>query len=242
VLGDGQYAAALAFVIGGASIGLDELHAGPQPNQGGGFPQVFEKLVRAFLVVPEVMSGGEALQCHQAVWRWVEKLSPAGDQHDLAFVFILAPSASREFEQALAAPLGLPGIDPTTTGHAVWRQPGTLTSLIDLLAAIQPRDLVFLRARQTADLKRAALVRLREGAAQGDSTATRNAAREVLATFSGREYLLDVFCRPPSHQHGNLVRAWLRRAAMEPVTQDGWWKERNQLGVWLAQNLGGAGS
>lgn len=234
VAGDGPFAAALAFILGVDSIGLRELRSGPQPGAGGSYPQVFEELKRVLLVVPESMSAADAVDCHGAAWNWVAKLSSAGDQHELAFVFILPPDASKEFEEAIAVGLGMRRIDPATTGHAVWRCSGSLTELLDLLASILPMDLLPLRARQAADTKRAALIELRNTVASKDTTAIRQAAQEALAAFSGHEYLFDVFCREPSHQNGNSLRKWLRKAVTEAVTQDGWMEERKQLVLWLA--------
>ena len=239
VVGDGAYAAVLASVFAAEVITLDNLRNGPQSNDDGGYPQVFENLARVYLVMAERMSAADALQCHEAAWDWVVKLAPARDQHELAFVFILTADDSKEFEEALAAGLGLAKIDPASTGHAVWRCSGSLTELLDVLANIQPMDLVPIRARRAADIKHTALARLCATVAVDDATAVREAACEVLAAFSGSEYLLDVFCRPPSHQHGNLLRGWLNAAVTEPVTQQGWMEKTEQLTAWLAPVLAG---
>lgn len=240
VAGDGPYAVALALVVGAEAIRLEDLRAGPEPNDAGGYPQVFENLTRAFLVVPESMSAAEVLRCHQAVWEWFIKLAPGGDQHELAFVFILPPDASKGLEDALAAGLGIARIVTATTGHAVWRRSGSLLELLDLLASIRPMDLLLLRARRTADIKHAAIAKLLAAAAKADSIAIREAARKVWDAFSGREYLLDVFCRPPSHRNGNLLRSWLKKTVTETATQEGWLEERKQLAAWLEQDQTGS--
>ena len=157
VAGDAPYAIALAAVLGAVSFPLDHLKAASEPSNTGGYPQVFEQLARALFVVPDGMSAAETLQCHQAVWSWVGKLTSSGDQHELAFMFILPPDATRGFEEALAAGLGIAKIDPATTGHAVWRCSGSLPELLNLLDSIQPMDLVPLRARRSADTKHTVL-------------------------------------------------------------------------------------
>jgi len=235
VAGDGPYAAALASVLGAAVIPLEDLRAKPESKDDGGYPQVLESLVRVFLVVPESMSAAGALHCHQSIWEWVGLLAPARDQHELAFIFILPADVSEGFEDALAAGLGIPQVDPATTGLAVWWRSGSLSELLSLLAGIRPMDLLPLRARRAADAKHAALAKLLAWAAN-DSMAVREAARGVLAAFSGCEYLLDVFCRPPCHQNGNLLRSWLKKSETETVTHDGWMEERKQLAAWLEQD------
>ena len=232
--GEGPYAAALATVLGTVPIPLEHLKTGPEANNDGGFPQVLEGLVRAILVVPESMSAADALEYHQAVWAWVGKLAPAGDQHELAFIFILPPDAPKVFDDALAAGFGITKIEPATTGHAVWRCSGSLTELLGLLAAIRPMDLIPIRAHRAADAKHAALAKLRATFVTDNAAAVRAAAREVLAAFSGCEYLLDVFCRPPSHQHGNLLRNWLNATAADLVTSKEWMVGTKQVAGWLA--------
>jgi len=237
--GDGPYAAALATVLGTVPIPLEHLKTGPKANNDGGFPQVLEGLARAILVVSESMSAADALECHQAVWAWVGKLAPAGDQHELAFVFILPPDAADEFEDGLAAGFGLSKIDPATNGHAVWGCSGSLPELLGLLASIRPMDLIPLRAHRAADAKHAAMARLRATVAADNAAAVRAAAREVLAAFSGCEYLLDVFCRPPSHQHGNLLRSWLNGTVTESITPKEWLEKTKNLAGWLAADQAG---
>jgi hypothetical protein len=234
VAGDGPYAAALATVLGAKAISLDHLASGPGSTDHGGYLQVFDKLARVFLVIPEQMSAAEAIQFHQSVWDWIGKLASAGDQHELAFVFVLPVDASKRFEAALAAGLGLPRIDPASTGHAAWRRSGSLTELLSLLASIQPMDLVPIRARRAADAMHASLAKLHAAAAISDGNALREAARDVVAAFSGSEYLLDVFCTPPSHQHGNLLRSWLKTVVTESVNPQEWMDGMKKLAGWLS--------
>ncbi len=232
VVGKGAYAAALASVFKAEAITFENLRDGLKWINDSSYPQVLSDLARVFLVMSGSMSAADALQCHEAVWDWVGRLAPAGDQHELVFVFILTSDESKEFEDALAVGLSIAEIDPATTGHAVWRSSGALTELVCLLASVQPMDLLPLRARRTSDVKYATLERLRATVSRSDATAVRDAAREVLVAFSGSEYLLDVFCRPPSHRHGNLLRKWLTVTVTESVTQH-WMEEAKQLTGWL---------
>lgn len=234
VAGDGPYAVALATVLGTEGISLGQLQSGPEAEDGGRFPQVLESLARAILVVSESMSAAEAIQCHRAAWDWIERLSSAGDQHELAFLFMLPEDTSQGFEDALAVGLGVPRIDPASTGHAVWRRTGSLSELLDVLTGIRPMDLLPLRARRAADTKHTTMAGLRATLAQDNPTTVSEAARQVLAAFSGQDYLLDLFCRAPSHRHGNLLRGWLNAAVTYPVTPEGWKVARKQLAAWLA--------
>ena len=232
--GDGPYTAALAAVFAMASIPLAHLKAGLESNDRGGHTRVFEDLKRVFLVVPDDMPPAGALHCHQLVWELVENLSSAGGEHDLAFLFILPADAPRSYEDGLAIGLAVPEIDPATTGHAVWRRSGPLSGLLDLVASIQPMDLPPLRARQASDTRHAALARLRAAVAQDDPSTAKEAAREALAAFFGREYYLDLFCRPPRHPNGHRLRDWLKDAVTSPVTQDWWAASKQHLAQWLA--------
>jgi len=233
VVGAGPYTAALASILGTVGIPFDRFHAGPVPNAGGGYPRVLDSVRQALLVAPEDMAPGETLRCHQAVWGWIEKLSSAGDQHELRFLFILPGSVSAEYEEALAVGLCVPEIDPATTGHAVWRRSGGLFELLELIAATRPTDLVRLKARRSADRKRLALANLRVAVMDDDVAAICAAVRAVMDAFKGKEYHLDLFCRPPSHRHGNLLRGWLNAGVTGPVTQHWCTTGRGQLAGWL---------
>lgn len=232
--GDGPYTAALAAVLGMASVSLAQLQSGLEANESGRYPRVFEDLKRVFLVVPDDMPAAEALHCHQLVWGLVKKLSSAGDHHDLAFLFVLPADAPRNYEQSLAIGLAVPEINPATTGHGVWRRSASLSELLTLAASTQPKDLLALRARQASDPRHGALAKLRTAVAQDDPSTGKEAAREAIAAFSGHEYHLDLFCRPPRHPHGHRLRAWLNDAVTSPVTQDWWAASKQHVPEWLA--------
>lgn len=219
VVGDGPYSAALATVLGVEAFPLDCLRAGPEPNDCGSYPRIFhEDLERAVLVIAESMSIADSLQCHQSVWEWISKLSSSRDEHKLAFIFILPPNTSKDFEAALAVSLSVPKLDPATTGHAAWLRSGSLSELLKLMSRVRPIDLVALRNRRTADPRHSALAGLRTAVAQADLLAVQGAAREVLALFLRHEYQLDAFCQAPAHRKGNELRKMLHKLVTNHVT------------------------
>lgn len=234
LVGEGVFAIAAAQVLGAARVSSGQLACGPEQNADGSLPLVLEDLNRVMLVVSENMSAADALRCHQMVWEWIEQLSSARDQHELVFIFMLLADISHGFEDTLATGLGISKIDPAATGHAVWRRSDSLSGLLGFLTNTQPMDLVPLRARRVADIKHIALARLRASVSLNDADALREAARDVLSAFSGCEYALDVFCCPPSHQNGNLLRRWLDAAVTDSVTPKEWIEGKEQLVSWLA--------
>jgi hypothetical protein len=233
VVGDGCYARVLAAGLEAGVLSLRELRDEFSVCFDAGVPRVLENLKHAILVVSDSMTPADSLRYHESIWNWVERFSSAGDQHDLTFLFILSPEAPGQYESALALGLGFDQIDPSTTGHSVWRRSGSLPELLAVLSQIQPTDLLALRAWQRADVKRRALKNLQQAVAQDDPLATGAAAREVLGVFAGQEYNLDIFCRQPSHQHGNLLRRWLNAAVTGPVTPDWQAEGRKHLAEWL---------
>lgn len=235
VIGSGPFSTTLAMILGSASLTETQLSDGPKPKETGGFDRVLDDLKCVFLVVSESASAVEALHFHDAVWNWIGKLTSAGDQHDLAFIFVLPPDTSPSYDAALAVGLAVSKVDPASSGHAVWRQSGSLEELLDLIAQTHPMDLVLLRSRRAADCRHRVLAELRAAAAQDDSSAIAVVAQSVRAAFAGHEYDLDLFCRPPSHRHGNLLREWLAATVTPPVTPDRWTVARQQLAAWLAE-------
>jgi hypothetical protein len=233
VVGDGCYAKVLAACLEAGVLSLQELSADSSVCFDNGFPRVLENLKRAILVVSNSMAPADALRCHGSVWNWVERLSSAGDQHDLEFLFILPSEDFSHYEDALALGLGVDRIDPATTCHAVWRRSGSLAELLVVLSKIQPTDLLVLRARQRSDIKRRALKKLHQSLVQDDPLVTGTAAREALAVFAGQEYNFDIFCRPPSHENGNLLRRWLNVGVTNPVTPEWQAEGRKHLAEWL---------
>lgn len=234
VAGTGPYSAALAFILGAARLSFDELRSGPPGSEDEGFPRLLEQLAHAILVVPEQMSVAEAVECHGLVWHWIAKLSSTGDEHELRFLLVLPPHASADYERGLAMGLGLPEIAREKAGHGIWKQSGSLADLINAVRTIHPSDMVALRCRRAADARHIALARLRNSVEAADADGVKVAAGEVAALFSGHEYQLDVFCRAPSHRHGNLLRSWLRETVTKGVTPDSLAAAKADLSAWLA--------
>ena len=106
--------------------------------------------------------------------------------------------------------------------------------MLALIAAIIPKDSIILEKRRAADVKRSALAQLRSALRDNDESAGVQAAGHVLSVFDRRQYLLEVFCRPPRHRHGRLLYCWLDAAVTGPVTQDWWASGKKHLDKWLA--------
>lgn len=237
VAGDGPYASALASVLGTVPVRIYQLEAGPATTKSGGFSRVFDNLKWVLLVVPEAMPASEALQCHKQVWEWVEKLSSEGEQHELAFLFVIPSGVSQNYEESLAAGLVLASIDPEATGHAVWMRSGSLMELLDLIKRTHPSDAVSMRARRASDSRHIALSQLRNALSQTDPSLCRDAAKAVRAVFGGQEYHLDLFCRPPAHQNGNRLRKWLNDTVTGAVTPEQWAEQRLRIVDCLLPNI-----
>ncbi|MCB1092390.1 MAG: hypothetical protein KDL87_12715, partial [Verrucomicrobiae bacterium] len=80
-MGEGPYTRALAQILDAAILGYKQLLDGPAPNASGTYPRVLGALERVFLVAGTSYSAADLLCLHDAMWNWVEKLSPEGDQH-----------------------------------------------------------------------------------------------------------------------------------------------------------------
>jgi hypothetical protein len=214
VVGEGPYAQALGRIVGSAVIIPNQILGGPAPNEAGGYPLVLGTLARVFLVAGPSQTAADLLRVHDALWRWLDKLSPHGDQHELAILFILPPTGDG-ISKALAAGLGLERFEPDVPGHSLALMDESLEGLLAKAAAIVPQDLPPLRARRAADARHSALIALRQAVSD---EALLTAAIRVNEVFRGQEYLLDLFCRPPSHRHGNLLRSWLNGLVTGQVT------------------------
>ena len=78
-------------------------------------------------------------------------------------------------------------------------------------------DLPPLRARRKANVRHSVLQALRDSQSAAE---VKLAAQQVFAAFSGCEYHLDLFCRPPAHRNGNRLRKLLSEIVTESVTPD----------------------
>ncbi len=218
VLGEGAYAHALAQILTASFLRPEDISADPAPNEGGGYTKVLVNLEAVILVAGTGDAASDLLRWHESVWRWIEKLSHEGDQHDVAILFVLADASGSSLADGLALGLGLEKIDPATTGHGIARMSDSLETLCASLVAIRPMDLPPLRARRAANERHQALEMLKHAASLNEPTALHAAAERVQVAFEGCEYHLDLFCRSPSHRNGNLLRGWLNRIVTGGVT------------------------
>lgn len=230
VIGCGCFSRTLACVLGAVRIEPECLLTGHHKLNEQSTPLVLRDLERVTLVCGQGDSSADLLNWHEAVWRWIECFSPERDQHEIAVLFILPDVTSDSLGATLAAGLGLQAIDPATSGHGIVRMSDSLHSICTVLAAIQPMDLPPLRARKKADVRHAALHALR---AAETAEELRVSAQRVALAFQEREYLLDLFCRPPGHRNGNLFRAWLREAARGGISFGKIEDAKTSLATWL---------
>jgi len=219
VAGDGPYASALSLILKSGRIRFDELESSPAPFPGGAYPLVLDELRIVFFAAGLHQGAADLLAAHAGLWRWVERLSTGKEEHAIALVFIL-PDESARIEASLALALALPEFDPATSGHAVVRMDEPLEAVLSAAAQTVPRDGVILRNRIEADRRLGALRHLREAASKndGDPEDLIAAAEAVVETFAGREYDIDLFCRPPRHSNGNALRELLHRMVTGEVT------------------------
>lgn len=216
VVGEGAYSRSMTQVLAAPFLLPDELAAGPAANESGGYSQVLGSLEKVFFVAETNQTAADLLRLHDALWQWVEKLSPDRYQHELAILFVMPPG-SNGIVNALAAGLAMESFDSDLPGHGVAQMDGSLRGLLTSIGKIVPQDLPPLRARLAADVRRQALSALRTAFSKNDLEA---AARRVCEVFAGKEYLMDLFCRPPNHPNGNHLRRWLEMVVTQGVTPE----------------------
>ena len=229
IIGDGPYAQALGLILGAVVLDVDDLIKGAGETGEGGLPLVLSDLRRAIIVAGASESASDLLRCHEAIWRWIEKLSPEGEQHEIATLFVLPPSSADAFSESLAVGMGMENLN-SELGVGFARMGDSLESLCRAASAIHPSDLPPLRALQARNARHRAIRQLLQADTPG---ALSQAARNVSECFHGMEYHLDLFCQAPSHRNGNLMRQWLRTAVTEAVTPEFSKTARINLAEWL---------
>lgn len=229
VVGGSPYGFAFAATLGAGFLNLAtaKIESGNRVSL-----RVLEELRYLFLVLNESDSASNAIQCHRAAWGWIEKLTSAGAEHDIITLFVLPSHDSGHIQSALSTWLCVSAERTSSVGFGFWRRSSGLADLSELIEKIQPKDLLGLRARQARDSRYASVQKLRTAVTSTDSVAAIAAARELCAAFDGKDYLLDMFCRPPSHSHGNLLRNWLKTTVTDSITPD-WNTAKQQLNLWL---------
>ena len=223
VVGGGPYANSLAQVLGAAQLALECLEGGPERNEGGGFSRVLDHLETVFLVMPDAIAPAEALWHHHWIWDWIEKLTLGREFHEVAVIFILGAEVPASFDLALATSLAVVAVDPAICGHAIWRSSGELPDLIKVARQLIRKDLQALRCRRSVNVQCKSLRALVAVAqSDADDKAWSSVVNSVADAFRSRNnYLnMDLFCVPPCHRNGHLLRQLLHAAVTEPVTPD----------------------
>jgi len=196
-----------------ALIGAHVLDAGLATGGRSELPLVLDELEKVFLIVGSGQSVAEVLTLHDSIWNWISKLTCAGDQHQIAFIFVLPVSPDPGWERALLLGLAQEALEGDLPGIGIARASDSLGRLLGVAAGIGVRDLRPLLVRRASNARHRALDGLRSAAVADQPSALVSAARRVLAEFGDSDYLLDVFCSAPSHANGNRLRSLLRSLA-----------------------------
>lgn len=222
VAGDGPHAAVLAQILDAEMMDWESLSAGPQAEEATRYSRVLNDLSRVFIVGGATRSTADFLECHEAIWNWIAKLAPGGTQHDVAMIFVLPESASRDCGEALAIGLGIPVGELVKSGHGVVRMTEGLGAMLETSTRVVARDRVRYLARKKSDNRHAALANLRETLSNSEPDAGIEAARQILEAFADHEHHLDLFCTSPNHRNGNRIRTVLHHLVTKPVTPMEW--------------------
>ncbi len=240
VAGDGPFAVALGQVLSGTMISLNALDERAQEDEvaGGESYHLLEELHSIMMIVPLNAGFTDVARWVDQVWGMVERFSSAKDQHDLRWLFVPVANDHVRLEEGLRAVLAMQtGAQLTTHGYGVWCPQRSLEALVGGWQTIDPTDLFTLRARRNRDGRWRALRALLDAVQGENPEAVVAVANEVATHFFKHEYLLDVFCRPPSHQHGNKFRHWLAEIVTHGVTPHLDINSRSAVEGWLLQEL-----
>jgi len=229
VAGDGPYAAALAQVLDAQLMDWESLSAGPEAEEAARYSRILNDIDRVFIVGSAARNTAGFLCCHEAIWNWIAKLTSGRTQHDVAIIFVLPETASRDGKEALAIGLGIPTGEFEKSGHGVVRMSDGLAGMLETSSRVAARDRVRFLARRKSDKRHAALARLKEAQSSSGPEAGIEAARQVLEVFAEYEHHLDLFCSSPSHQNGNRLRTILRHLVTKPVTPMDWEAFQHEL-------------
>jgi len=226
VLGEGAYSHALSRVLKAGHLGFDALGISLRLPDTSPTPLVWNDLRLVFLIGDPGRSAGDLLAFSRRLWNLVQTLTTEEEEHRLAMVFVL-PRANDTMESALVRGLALGESDPARCGIGIARMGDSLAEILALASRVDPKDFVAVRNRLAADSRRRALLQLRDSlsveANACDSTdSIQSAAAAVAEQFRGCEYDLDLYCHPPRHPNGNVLRQWLNRAVTGMVTPMEW--------------------
>lgn len=222
VAGNGPDAAVLAQILDAEMMDWESLSAGPEAEEAARYSRILNDLSRVFIVGGATRSTADFLGCHEAIWNWIAKLAPGGTQHDVAMIFVLPKTASRDCGEALAIGLGIPVGELEKSGHGVVRMSQGLEAMLETSSRVVARDRVRFLARKNSDKRHAALGRFKEAQSDSGPEEGIEAARQVLELFAEYEHHLDLFCASPSHRNGNRFRTILHHLVTKPVTPMDW--------------------
>jgi hypothetical protein len=173
------------------------------------------------------------------IWNLVERFSSMGDQHDLRWVFVPVAADHVRLENGLRAVLSVPTETQLSGfGYGIWCPQYSLEELGRVWRSIHPSDLLTLRGRQNRDGRRQALGALLGALQGGNSDAVVAAAMEVATQFPEKQdFLLDIFCRQPSHPNGGKLRRWLAEIVTCGVTHHLCSSGSSEVEGWLLPEL-----
>lgn len=217
VIGNGPFAMAFAQILMAARVAADEILGGLQPG-GCGASRVLDDLRRVFIVAESSQASADLLCVEEAFWRWIEVLTADKEQHRVAVQFILPPQSFADYVGSLALGLSCHRLDPGSTGHGASSMADGLAQILTLSTEIQPKDQVALWNRRISDQYRSVLSAFERAVGCDDFREAQEAAEAVTAAFVGREYRIDLFCRPPCHSNGNRLRSILNEIVTGSVT------------------------
>lgn len=239
VAGDGSLAAVLGHVLGASVMSLNALdeHALEGEEEGESY-RLLEKVHSIMIIVPLSAGLTDVARWVDQIWGLVERLSSMCDQHDLRWVLVPVASNPGSLEEGLGAVLAVPTVAQLAShGYGIWCPQHSLEDLVRVWQSVLPNDLLTLRARRNQDGRRRVLGALLGALQDNNQEAVVAVAKEVATQFFKHEYLLDVFCRPPSHQRGSKLRRWLTEVVTHGVTPHLCSSSHSEVESWLLPEL-----
>ena len=217
VIENGSYSHVITGILGASCLSATDLPIIEFTNLGTAIPRVFSELKCVILVANRSESPAEVLNYHEAIWKWIEALSPDGDMHELVMLVIVPAELSERFIEALLMKWGITLDEAKSFGLGFATMGDSLESLCQTLAETTAMDLLPLRARQAKDVRHKSIRLLLDAQTFEDFSL---ATKQVSELFKGSEYHLDLFCQPPAHSNGNRLRSLLSEIVTESVTPD----------------------
>jgi len=226
VVGESLFAHALGGILGITPVPPRIFQESGNDSRSGTELLVLSRLRLIFVVAGLGDSAGDLVALHRGLWEWVVRFTADQEEHRLRLVFILPPPFDR-LASSLASGLAFPSLEAAGKACSIVAMDLSLADLLTTASTTAMTDFVAVRGRFKADLRRNALRRLADLVSRSDAgsevaEAIRDAAVAVTEVFRNQEYDLDLFCRPPRHRNGNLLRQWLGHAVTGMVTPLDW--------------------